>query len=183
MQQRQYAFSWDLLGDIDLGRPNLGPLSRLETYRLMQFSLRDALEQRYGTAEADEIFREAGRIAGRAFYDHIIAPVTDLHQFVLHLQNAFRDLRIGVLRMEETDLERGRFVMTLDEDLDCSGLPEIKIDICKYDEGFIAGLFGAFTGKEYRVTEVDCWCTGDRTCRFVAEVVFDGEAAAGHTGR
>jgi hypothetical protein len=35
--QRKYQFSWDLLGDIQLGRPNLGANVRLEVYRLMQF--------------------------------------------------------------------------------------------------------------------------------------------------
>ena len=38
-------------------------------------------------------------------------------------------------------------------------------------EGFIAGLFERFTGKTYHVKEIDCWCTGDRTCRFCAELV------------
>ena len=34
---RKYAFDWNLLGDLKLGRPNLGPQMRLEVYRLMQF--------------------------------------------------------------------------------------------------------------------------------------------------
>lgn len=36
--QRRYRFSWDLLGDLALGRPNLGPYTRLEVYRLMPHS-------------------------------------------------------------------------------------------------------------------------------------------------
>ena len=32
---RKYEFSWGLLGDIQLGRPNLGPTARLEAYRLI----------------------------------------------------------------------------------------------------------------------------------------------------
>jgi len=28
----------------------------------------------------------------------------------------------------------------------------------------------SFTGKTFEVKEVDCWCTGDRTCRFTAEM-------------
>jgi hypothetical protein len=28
-EDRRYAFSWDLLGDIELGRPNLGNTTRL----------------------------------------------------------------------------------------------------------------------------------------------------------
>jgi uncharacterized protein len=47
--KRKYAFSWDLIGDITMGRPNLGNQTRLEVYRLMQLTFRDILEQRYGT--------------------------------------------------------------------------------------------------------------------------------------
>jgi predicted hydrocarbon binding protein len=60
--------------------------------------------------------------------------------------------------------------MSISEDLDCSGLPELDYEICVYDEGFIAGLLESFTGERFSVKEVDCWCTGDRTCRFVAEI-------------
>jgi hypothetical protein len=37
-EKRKYAFSWDLIGDITMGRPNLGNQTRLEVYRLMQFT-------------------------------------------------------------------------------------------------------------------------------------------------
>jgi hypothetical protein len=60
MDKRKYNFYWGLLGNLELGRPNLGPTSRLEVYRLMQFSLRDVLEQHLGTEPADLIFYEAG---------------------------------------------------------------------------------------------------------------------------
>ena len=56
MTERKYAFHWDLLGDIELGRPNLGPTTRLEVYRLMQFVFRDVLEEKFGTEKTDEIF-------------------------------------------------------------------------------------------------------------------------------
>ena len=39
------AASWNLLGDLSAGRPGLGPATRLEVYRLMQFTFRDILEQ------------------------------------------------------------------------------------------------------------------------------------------
>ena len=58
--------------------------------------------------------------------------------------------------------------MTVDEDLDCSGLPDTDEQICVYDEGFIQGILEAFTGKFFDVEEVDCWCAGSRTCRFSA---------------
>jgi predicted hydrocarbon binding protein len=169
MSARKYEFSWELLGDIGLGRPNLGPTTRLEVYRLMQYTFRDVMEQRLGTEVTDEIFREAGKLAGTEFYRHIMTEVTSFGEFVKQLQTALRDMGIGILRVEEADLEKGTFVLTVSEDLDCSGLPDLGYEICTYDEGFIAGLLQSFAGGLFKVKEVDCWCTNDRTCRFTAE--------------
>ncbi|MEI6521846.1 MAG: 4-vinyl reductase, partial [bacterium] len=83
-----------------------------------------------------------------------------------------RELNIGVLRLEKADIDNGKFVLTVSEDLDCSGLPDTGEEICAYDEGFIAGILNSFTGAAFKVREVDCWCTGDRTCRFNAEIVI-----------
>ena len=171
MADRNYAFSWDLIGDIELGRPNLGPTTRIEVYRLMQFVFRDVLERHFGTERTDDLFYEAGKVAGTEFYKKFCGGITDLNEFVARLQNLLRELGIGILRVESADLENGSFVITVSEDLDCSGLPELDYEICVYDEGFIAGLMESFTGKQFTVKEVDCWCTGDRTCRFIANVV------------
>lgn len=56
MTDRKYIFSWDLLGDIALGRPNLGPNTRLEVYRLMQLTFRDVTEKYLGTEKTDQLF-------------------------------------------------------------------------------------------------------------------------------
>lgn len=169
MTDKKYKFSWDLLGNIELGRPNLGPNVRLEVYRLMQFTFRDVIEQHMGTKKADQIFYEAGRLAGEAFYKNILPGNKDLNEFIKSLQGTFRDLGIGILRVEEADLEAGFFVLTVSEDVDCSGLPELGYEICTYDEGFVAGLLESYSGTSFKVKEVDCWCTGDRTCRFTAK--------------
>jgi hypothetical protein len=173
MADRKYAFSWDLLGDIELGRPNLGPTTRLEVYRLMQFVFRDVIESNFGTQKTDEIFYDAGKLAGNHFYKNIFGGIADFQEFVKKLQVVLKDMGIGILRIEKADLESGSFVLTVSEDLDCSGLPELDSEICIYDEGFIAGLMESFTGKRFKVKEVDCWCTGDRTCRFTAELIKD----------
>jgi predicted hydrocarbon binding protein len=167
--KRKYEFSWDLLGNIELGRPNLGNNTRLEIYRLMQFCFRDVIEQHVGTEKTDRIFYEAGQLAGRQFYQHLFAGITDFDAFLRRLQETLKEMGVGVLRVEKADIQVGSFVLTISEDLDCSGLPELDFEICTYDEGFIAGLLRCFTGKDFAVKEVDCWCTGDRTCRFTAE--------------
>lgn len=171
MGTRKYAFSWDLIGDIERGRPNLGASTRIEVYRLMQYAFRDVLEQRYGAPEADAVFREAGHLAGTAFYRRFLADIRDFGEFCHTLQVALRDWSMAIFRVEKADLEAGSFLITMSEDLDCSGLPELEYEFCAYDEGFLAGLLESYTGYTLKVREIDCWCTGDRTCRFAAEVV------------
>jgi predicted hydrocarbon binding protein len=167
--KRKYAFSWSLLGDAQQGRPHLGRTLSLDVYRPMHFTFRDVLEQHLGAEQTDQIFREAGRLAGREFYRHRLAPADSFDSFIRGLQSALREMGMGILRVEQADLEHGSFIFTVSEDLDCSGLPELDYEICTYDEGFLAGLLEEFTGKPFRVRGEECWCTGGRTCRFSAK--------------
>jgi uncharacterized protein len=171
MAGRKYEFSWELLGDIAKGRPNLGSNVGLEIYRLMQFTFRDIMERDLGAEKTDQIFYEAGKLAGVQLYKNVLSHVRDFNAFLKGLQDTLRERGIGLLRVEEVDMEKGLLILTVSEDLDCSGLPELGSQICTYDEGFIAGLLESFTGKPFKVKEVDCWCTGDRTCRFTAEAI------------
>ena len=166
MESRLYRFSWDFIGDIEDGRPNLGNTTRIEVYRLFQYTLRDVLEARYGTEESDRILYEAGFLAGKNFCEKFVGPRESFDDFVDGVQRALLDLKVGLLRMESEDRENARFTLTVAEDLDCSGLPDMEHAVCTYDEGFFAGIFNVFTGQDFDVKEIDCWCTGDRTCRF-----------------
>lgn len=172
---RNYKFYWDLLGDLSVGRPNLGNMTRVEVYRLTQFTIRDVIEKHYGTEAADMVFYEAGVLAGTELYKAHLSHIEELSDFIKALQDLLQELGIGILRIEKLDLEAGELIMTVAEDLDCSGLPENGIDICIFDEGFIAGLLKCFLGIDFKVKEIDCWCTGDRTCRFQANKVEDVE--------
>lgn len=172
---RKYTFCWELLGDLGLGRPNMGPITSLHAYRLMQYTLRDILEQTIGSEQTDQVFYAAGRLAGQQFYQNALKPASDLNQFIRELTLALREWGIGILRVEKLDLEHGEIILTMSEDLDCSGLPEIETEICVYDEGFICGLLESFTGLNFKVKEIDCWSTGDRTCRFRAEVIHGSQ--------
>lgn len=161
---RKYEFSWDLIGDIEDGRQNLGPQMDVDVYRLMQFTLRDVIEQRLGEKEADKVFYEAGKLAGSEFYKQLISPVETLDEFVGKTQQILKEKKIGILRVENVADEE--ILLTIDEDLDCSGLPVMDYETCIYDEGFVSALFEGFTGESWDAEEVDCWCTGARTCRF-----------------
>jgi predicted hydrocarbon binding protein len=168
MSLRAYEFNWDIIGDIQEGRPNLGDQVNIVLYRMMQYTFRDIAEQRYGKEVCDTLFYDAGYLAGKFFFEQYLKGYKDLplNNFIAELQRILKELGVGILRVEKSIVETGEFVLTVSEDLDCSGLPDLGIEVCNYDEGFIAGIFEKFTGKNFRAKEVDCWCTGDRTCRF-----------------
>jgi predicted hydrocarbon binding protein len=164
-------FQWSSLGDIETGRSNLGPEMPIEVYRLMQYTINDELASRFGGDTAEDILRSAGFRAGAAFAQNVMEKQDNFHDFVSECQKKLKAMKIGILRIEKADLEKLELVLTVSEDLDCSGLSTLGDTVCVYDEGFIAGILHDFTGKNFDVKEVDCWATGDRTCRFNAKAV------------
>ena len=165
-RKEQGAFAWASLGDIKVGRGSLGEEMPVLVYRLMQYTMMDVLTRKYGEAACDDLFREAGLLAGREFARNVLKLDDDLDAFLAGLQKALVDLKIGILRMESLDAETGDMHLTVGEDLDCSGLPVTNENVCIYDEGFISGILETYTGKPYDVREVDCWANGNRVCRF-----------------
>ena len=162
----EFDFEWKQLGDIKEGRGDLGEGMPVLVYRLMQYTLLDVLSKAYGIEKANDHFRKAGFLAGMEFTKQVLDLNVDFNTFVANLQKALQDLKIGVLRMEAFDPDTGSMTLTVGQDLDCSGLPITNESVCVYDEGFIAGILEAYTGKKYDVREVDCWASGDRVCRF-----------------
>ncbi len=165
-ERQDLLFDWSMVGDVSMGRPNLGNLTDVSVYRLMQFTLRDVLVREFGPDKADRLFYDAGRSAGISFCKKMITQREDFNTFVKDLQEQLKKFNIGILRVEKADMKTLNFTLTVAEDLDCSGLPLCDETICTYDEGFISGVLYDFTGKDFHVKEVDCWCSGDRVCRF-----------------
>jgi len=160
------GFSWEDLGDIAAGRPNLGQSVPVAMYRLLQYTLRDAIAAAHGPEAARRALVEAGRSAGREFCRRLLDRSLPPGPFLAALQRVLREWGIGILRVERSDLERREFVLTVAEDLDCSGLPVSGDTVCEFDEGFIAGIFREYAGEEFSAREVDCWASGERVCRF-----------------
>ena len=162
----KYNFRWKDLGDISLGRPNLGPFTQVAVYRLMQYTMRDILEKKVGAIEANKIFFDSGFLAGTEFCKNVLNRSLQFNDFVADLTDKLLHFGIGVLRVESANLDNFSFVLTVSEDLDCSGLPFYGVPVCDYDEGFIAGILNVYSGRNFNVKEIDCWGTGERTCRF-----------------
>ena len=167
LDDRQHLnFKWDKLGNIALGRPNLGEEVPVAVYRLFEYSMGDVLAHELGAERAEELTRRAGVKAGREFALNVLNLNLDKKEFLAQLTQKLLDLKIGVLRVENADLEAGIFTLTIGEDLDCSGLPPTGELVCNYDEGLLEGIFGEYTKADFHVREVDCWATGAKTCRF-----------------
>lgn len=155
------------------GRENLGAELPVAVYRLLEYSFREELAERFGREEQIDIFRGAGYRAGTFFAQTYLDLTLEFSAFAAQLQRRLEEFKIGVLRIEETEEETGKVVLTISEDADCSGLPAIGEMVCNYDEGFLSGLLTAYTGKPYSAVEINCWAAGDRVCRFRAEVTKD----------
>ena len=165
------VFSWENLGNVKEGRGDLGESMPVLVYRLMQFTMLDVLTKEHGKEKANHYIREAGRLAGVEFTKNVMGDLSvPLNKFVADLQKVLMDLKIGILRIETVDENTGEIIMTVAEDLDCSGLPITGENVCYYDEGFIAGILQVYTGKPYTAQEIDCWASGDRVCRFKCTV-------------
>lgn len=162
-------FTWEGLGDLRVGRETLGTDMPVLVYRLFQYTLKDILSREYGEETAALLFKAAGHLAGTHFAEQALDLSGDFDFFITNLQRTLREMKIGILRIESANLDALSFTLTVSEDLDCSGLPVTDETVCDYDEGFIAGILEAYSGKTFDVREIDCWASGDRTCRFKAK--------------
>ncbi|MEA4841401.1 MAG: V4R domain-containing protein [Bacteroidales bacterium] len=160
------SFSWEQLGDIKTGRPNLGQTTTVEVYRLMEYTMRLVLNNELGADIANKLLYQAGELSGKAFCIHYLDQSLSLNKFLAQVHEKYLEHAIGILNVEKADPEKLNFIVTISEDLDCSGLPVTGNTVCKYDEGFLAGIFNTYTGKYFEVKEIDCWATGSKTCRF-----------------
>ncbi len=165
MDRKDYI-EWSSLGDLDKGRPNLGRFISVEVYRLMHYSLKRVISQKYGDSEMKQILYESGKIAGVSIFRELLSKELDLSILISKLHDLLLELKVGVLKVERMNLETFDFVITISEDIDCSGLPVTGDTVCDFDEGFIDGIFSEYFQKNLVVKEIDCWSTGDRTCRF-----------------
>ena len=158
-------------------RGNLGEELPVVVYRMLEYALKEELVQRFDKQTQIEVFRGAGKRAGEYFARNFLDLNQPLDQFVGQLQQKMQLFKIGVLRIEDVDEASGKIILTVAEDADCSGLPVLGETVCNYDEGFISGILSLYSGKPYQAIEVDCWATGDRVCRFRAEVTDSAEGS------
>ena len=132
MENRLYAFDWKYIGDMELGRPNLGKTARLEIYRLFQYTLRDVLETEYGTEQSDRLLYKAGFLAGTEFCKRYVGECASFSDFVAKVQAALEEMNVGILHVERTSLSsrsRWRKIWTVPDSRiwDMSSAPTTKV--------------------------------------------------------
>ena len=164
-----FNFEWASVGDTKSGRPTLGGKIDLVYYRLAMFSVKSILEAQLGPEKADEVFYRAGDAAGRAVYHKYLKGIKNLNEIVQRLAAFFHEHNIGIFRIEKSNETSGEFVFSMLEDVDCSGTADVGKPRCKFDEGLIAGILGAYLGREVAVREDECWGAGGKVCRFEAK--------------
>lgn len=168
-ERKHCLFQWKDLGNIEHGRENLGEYLPVAVYRLFHYSLRDALIAEIGVEKTDQLMITAGKNAGKEFCRNCLDTALPHDRFLAELQKKFRDNLIGILRIEKTDLTQMEYQLTVAEDLDCSGIAVTDETVCHFDEGFLAGIFECYTGKDFSARETDCWASGARVCRFLVK--------------
>ena len=166
LDESHHVFTWDKLGNIKEGREDLGEEVPVMIYRLLEYTMNHVLTEEFGKEKANELYRKSGYLAGSEFAKNELDISLEFDAFIAELQRSMRELKIGILRIEEVEENGSKIVLTVSQDLDCSGLPPTNELVCNYDEGFLAGVLEAYTKKKYLVREVDCWASGDRVCRF-----------------
>lgn len=108
-EREESQFEWSMLGDIEKGRPNLGPMVHVAVYRLMQFTLRDILIRDFGVEKADKIIFEAGKKAGEEYCKNILTDQKDLDSLFADLQRTMKELGIGIFPRRIGRLREGFF--------------------------------------------------------------------------
>lgn len=154
------------IGNISLGRMDLGETTSVYAYRLFQASMRKTLEDMYGEGEMQFALQNIGKLAGEMFAREMLDVSMPFSDFLLQIGDRLEELKIGIMTVEQVDLENLGAVVKLSNDLDCSGIENCGETLCQYDEGFFAGIMKEYAQRNYAVTETDCWGTGEGFCRF-----------------
>ncbi|MBI9018612.1 MAG: 4-vinyl reductase [Phycisphaerae bacterium] len=168
------SFTWDLLGDIETGRPNLGMSCPVLVYRLFKQNMTAELIRQFGRDKAIKLIKNAGYHAGReccnAVFDCDLPP----QMFMISLQMMFKENNIAIINFEKADFDNWQLVIAVNEGLECSGIAPMGHPGCFYLEGFFGGILETYAGRKFIIKEIDCWAAGQRVCRFTVEPSTEG---------
>ncbi len=157
----------DFSGLIDLKKTQKKSFTEIPIYvhRLFQITLTEVLIDKYGIGEMTAVFRDCGKMAGRAFVQQNIIPGLPFDEFLKELSEKLREAKLGILNIERYDKDTDIGLISVGDYLNCTcGLG--GKNLCSYEEGFISGILYEYTKKNYSVVETECKGSGSNICRF-----------------
>ena len=157
MATRTYEFNWDIIGDLQEGRPNLGGQVNLILYRVMQYTFHEIAVKQFGNDESNRLFYEAGNIAGRFFFDNFLVKDKDLplDSFLEKLRAVLDENCIRFLRIDSVNEAAGEFAISVAAGFEGDALDAIKLADCDYDNGFVEGVLFKYAGKDFKAKGVN----------------------------
>ena len=111
-------------------------------YQIMQHTIVDVLFDAYGQAESHKLIRTAGFKAGISYAESVLDLSDKLFLFIRHLQKIFKELGIGMLKVEKVSAGAVEF------NLDCSEHLRYGYAVCCYGEGLLSGILETYIKEE-----------------------------------
>jgi len=157
MTERAYEFNWDIIGNLQEGRPNLGDQVNFILYRVMQYTLHDVFVKQLGNEESNRLFYEAGSIAGRFFFEHFLKEFKNLPlaDFLAKFRSVLDENGIRFLRIDSVNIETGGCTVSVAAGVGETGFDNIKLDRCDYDTGVVEGILSKYAEKTIKATKVN----------------------------
>ena len=87
MKDRKELKLSDYMQAQENGRENLGAEIPVAVYRLLEYSIREELKEKFGKEEQIRIFRNAGYRAGVYFAEKHLNPTLELSEYTSQLHN------------------------------------------------------------------------------------------------
>lgn len=167
--EKKITFEMKSVGDVAV-RKELGPTTSVEMFRIVRTCLVDTIGIFMGEEVGNDAIYGSGKVAGHEIYQNFLKDVKELNELVTKVTDLLKALKVGLLRVDKADVEKGELLITVDECASCAGVPDIGKPICHFEGGIIAGILEEFTGKEVEAKEIKCWAMGSGTCQFEVKI-------------
>ena len=163
MEKQEFKIS--AIGNTDM-RTTLGPTTSVEIFRIVRTSLGSIISLQLGKDNANKAIYSAGKAVGGEVGRVFLSEAKELEDFVQKVRDLLITLKIGVLSVVSADVEKGKFVVRVDECVSCSGTTNIGEAVCYFEGGVIAGIMKFYLKKEIIAIETKCYGLGDNFCEF-----------------
>ncbi len=149
-------------------RPHLGkdiPILVFRAFRVFTgMYLEDVIGEKGAITLIQNAGRELGKEVGKSLKDE------KLDSYLGRVIDFVKDAKIGLLI--PVDVNQERIIVSLDECITCSGMPNIGKRICYFESGFVAGIVEVYTGKKVRAYETKCNAHGEDICEVHVELNY-----------